>query len=261
MSRPAARSTRAASVGYAVAIPYEVSVTSRPTARRPSELVLARVRSPNVTIDQPAASPSGSSMQSLSACAAPREGSESATTSPRNAASITHQRMAGNPARGGGERGSPGAGDSGGLRRRRLFGRLGDERRLHAALDGLLGHDALLDVAPRGQLELHLEEDLLDDRAQAARPGLPLQRPVGDRLQRVTREHQLDRVEREEALELLDDRVARLREDRDEVGARELVHGAGDGQAPDELRGQAVLHQVLGQAALEQLAQVAVGLG
>ena len=37
----------------------------------------------------------------------------------------------------------------GGLRggRGRLVGRLGDERRLDAALDGLLGHDALLDVA------------------------------------------------------------------------------------------------------------------
>src|SRR3954452_7531123 len=34
--------------------------------------------------------------------------------------------------------------------RRLLAGRLGDERRLDAALDRLLGHDALLDVAPRG---------------------------------------------------------------------------------------------------------------
>src|SRR4051812_20094168 len=47
----------------------------------------------------------------------------------------------------------------------------GDERGLDAALDRLLGHDALLDVAPRGQLELHLQEDLLDDRAQAAGAG------------------------------------------------------------------------------------------
>jgi hypothetical protein len=81
---------------------------------------------------------------------------------------------------------------------------------MQAALDDLLGHDALLDVAAGGQLELHLEQDLLDDRAQAARAGLALERLVGDRDQRLVREHQLDPVEREEALELLDERVARL---------------------------------------------------
>src|SRR4051794_37565427 len=139
--------------------------------------------------------------------------------------------------------------------------RLGDERRLDAALDRLLGHDALLDVAAGGQLELDLEQDLLDDRAQAAGAGLALERAVGDGLQRVRGEDELDPVEAEEALELLDDRVARLGEDRDQVLARELVHRAGDRQAPDELRDQAVLHQVLGQAALEELAEVALGLG
>src|SRR3954468_22842469 len=97
---------------------------------------------------------------------------------------------------------------------RGLFARrLGDERRLDAALHRLLGHDALLHVAPGGQLELHLEQDLLDDRAQAARAGLALQGAVGDRLQRVGGEDELDAVEVEETLELLDDRVPRLGED------------------------------------------------
>ena len=61
------------------------------------------------------------------------------------------------------------------------------------------------------------------------RPRAPVSRSsgaIGDRLQRVGGEDQLDPVEREEALELLDDRVARLGEDRDQVLARELVHGA-----------------------------------
>src|SRR5688572_8777356 len=152
---------------------------------------------------------------------------------------------------------------SGGLGRGRvaLVGRLGDERRLDAALDRLLGHDALLDVAAGRQLELDLEQDLLDDRAQAAGAGLALQRAVGYGLQRVLGEDQLDPVEAEEALELLDDRVARLGEDRDQVLARELVHGARDGEAADELRDQAVLHEVLGEADLEQLARVLLGLG
>ena len=82
------------------------------------------------------------------------------------------------------------------------------------ALDRLLRHDALPDVAPRGQLELHLEQDLLDDRPQAAGAGLAHEGLVGDRDQRVVGEDELDPVELEEALELLDERVARLGEDR-----------------------------------------------
>ena len=45
-------------------------------------------------------------------------------------------------------------------------------------------------------------------------------------VQRVVGEDELDPVEAEEALELLDERVARLGEDRDQVVARELVHRA-----------------------------------
>jgi hypothetical protein len=100
-----------------------------------------------------------------------------------------------------------------------LLRRDGDERRAHPALDRLLGHDALAHVAAGGELEHDLEEDLLDDRAQAAGAGLALERLVGHRLEGVLREDQLDRVEREEALELLDDRVPRLGEDPDQVVA------------------------------------------
>ncbi len=63
------------------------------------------------------------------------------------------------------------------------------------------------------------------------RPRAPVSRSrarFATALQRVGREHQLDPVEAEEALELLDDRVARLRQDRDQVLTRELVHGAED---------------------------------
>ena len=49
-------------------------------------------------------------------------------------------------------------------------------------------------------------------------------------------------------------------EDRDQVVARELVHGRHDRQAADELGDQPVLDQVLGQAVLEHLARVAFGL-
>src|SRR4051795_11667360 len=137
---------------------------------------------------------------------------------------------------------------------------LGHERRAETLLDGLLGHDALLDVATGRQLELHVEQGLLEDRAQAARPGLAGQGLVRNRGERLVGEDQLDAVELEEALELLHERVARLGEDPDQVVAAELVHGAHDRQAADELGDEPVVHEVLGQALLEDLALVALGL-
>src|SRR5206468_13121304 len=116
------------------------------------------------------------------------------------------------------------------------------------------------DVAPGWELELHLEEDVLEYRPQAARAGLALEGAVGDGAERVVREHQLDAVELEEALELLDQRVARLGEDRDEVVPRELVDDRDDRQAADELGDQPVLDQVLRQQLLEDLAGVLVVL-
>src|SRR3954463_2358670 len=135
---------------------------------------------------------------------------------------------------------------------------LGHERGRDALLDRLARHDALLDVATGGQLELHLEQDLLDDRTQAAGAGLALEGLLRDRGERVLGEDELDAVEGEEALELLDQRVARLGEDRDEVLAGELMHGAHHWQTADELGYQAVVDEVLGQRVLEDLAGVAI---
>src|SRR3954462_1342756 len=135
---------------------------------------------------------------------------------------------------------------------------LGDERRPVGLLDPLARHGALLDVAAGGQLELDLEQDLLEDRPQAAGAGLALERLVGDRRKRVLGEDELDAVEGEEPLELLHERVARLGEDRDEVVARELVDGAHDGEAADELGDEPVVDEVLGQRVLEHLTRVAL---
>src|SRR4051812_348662 len=73
----------------------------------------------------------------------------------------------------------------GGLLARFLGSRLGDERRLEALLDRVPGHDALLDVATRGKLELDVQQGALEDRTQAAGPGLALQGAVGDRAERI----------------------------------------------------------------------------
>ena len=96
---------------------------------------------------------------------------------------------------------------------------LGDQGRPAALRDRLLGDDALGHVAARGQLELDVEQRLLEDRAQAAGAGLAFQRLVGDRLEAVLGEDQLDVVELEEALELAGQRVFGLGQDRDQVVA------------------------------------------
>src|SRR4051794_6971093 len=70
--------------------------------------------------------------------------------------------------------------------------RLGDERGLEAALDRLLRHHALGNVAARRQLELDVEEGLLEDRAQPAGAGLALQRAVRNRSERFLLELELD---------------------------------------------------------------------
>src|SRR5881397_1458426 len=114
-----------------------------------------------------------------------------------------------------------------------------DERRADALRDSLLRDHALGDVAPRRQLEHHVEQRSLDDRAEAARAGLALERAVGDLPHRVLGEDELDAVVAEEALVLLDERVLRLLEDLDEILAPELVHGGDDRKPADELRDQA----------------------
>src|SRR5262249_53345317 len=100
----------------------------------------------------------------------------------------------------------------GGATRGKLFQRLNDQHQLDTALNNLLGHDALLNVAPKKQLELHLQQNLLDDRTQTTNTGLALQSAVGNHAQHVLKEDELDPIEREEALELLNDHVAQLSE-------------------------------------------------
>src|SRR3954452_16669786 len=92
-----------------------------------------------------------------------------------------------------------------------------DERRADALRDALLRDHALGDVAPRRQLEHHVEQRSLDDRAEATRAGLALERAVGDLPHRVLGEDELDPVVTEEPLVLLDERVLWLLENLDEV--------------------------------------------
>src|SRR6478736_6187362 len=134
-----------------------------------------------------------------------------------------------------------------------------DEGRGDVVLDDLPGDDHLGDVAPRRHVVHHVEEDLLDDRAQAAGAGATLEGRLGDRVDGVVGELELDAVEVEELLVLLDERVARLGEDLDERLAVELVHAGDQRQATDELGDQAELGEVLGTHLSEQVVGLALG--
>src|SRR5439155_10917291 len=115
-----------------------------------------------------------------------------------------------------------------------------DERRLDALLDRLLRDRALDDVLARRELEHHVEQRALDDRAQAARAGLACQRLLGDLPERLLGEDELDRVVGEEALVLPRQRVLGLGQDLDEILLLQLVHRGDDREPADELRDQPV---------------------
>ena len=75
------------------------------------------------------------------------------------------------------------------------------------------GDDDLVDVVGGRDLEHDRPEHVFDDRAKAAGAGLAQHREVGDRLERLVVEVELDAVELEHALVLLDERVLRLGQD------------------------------------------------
>src|SRR5262249_49591934 len=103
------------------------------------------------------------------------------------------------------------------------------------------------------QLEHDVEQRVLDDRAQATRTGLALERLVGDLPERVVGEDELDVVVAEEALVLLDERVLRLHQDLHEILAMQLVHGGADRQAADEVGDQPEVEEILRHDLSEQL--------
>src|SRR5579859_478311 len=123
---------------------------------------------------------------------------------------------------------------------------LAEQQRVGLALDRLGGHDHLADVGARGDLVHDVEEDLLDDRAQAASAGLALRGAGRGREQTVIGELELDLVDRQELLVLLHDRVLRLGEDAQQVRFIQRLERNDDRHAADELGDEAVLEEVVG---------------
>src|SRR6266850_5979359 len=123
--------------------------------------------------------------------------------------------------------------------------RLGvDEKGLAFAHDGIFVHHDLAHVLHRRKIEHDVEQHLLEYGAQAARPGLPRQGLLRDRLQRLRPHFQIDRFHAEEFLVLLDERVLRLRQDLDQSLLVEFLEGRHHRQPADELRNKPILDEV-----------------
>src|SRR6185503_18151188 len=133
-----------------------------------------------------------------------------------------------------------------------------DEQRLAIGADHRLVHHDLAYVLEGRQLVHRVEQDLLEDRAQAARAGLAGQGALGDRAEGARAHLELHALHVEQALVLLDERVLRLGQDLDQRAFVELFQRREHRQAADEFRDQAVLDQVLG---LDVLQEVVGGLG
>ena len=106
-----------------------------------------------------------------------------------------------------------------------------------------------------GNLEHHVEHRVLDDALEASRARLSLDRLLGDGAEGVFFEDQLDIVHREQLFILLDGRILRLGQNAQEVVLGERFKRADDGQTSDDLRNNAVLHEVFGAHLVNQLVE------
>ena len=170
---------------------------------------------------------------------------------------------------GGGQGGSSTAGNT--VRRRgewlsRLLARgtpfdvAGHQQRVHVLEHRLAGDDDPLHVLAARHLVHDRHQDLFQDRPQPAGAGPAQDRLVGDGLERVVGELQVDAVQLEQPPVLADQRIARLGQDPDERLAVEVVHAGDDRQPADELGDHAELQQVLRHHLGERVGRGLVGL-
>src|SRR5688572_26900089 len=158
---------------------------------------------------------------------------------------------------GGGRR--PGSFGPGGLRRGRR--RLVDEVRLGLVFDHRLVHHHLAHVFERRQFVHRVEQHRLDDRAQAARASLALERLLRDGGERIRTDLEFDAFHLEQLAELLADRVLRLREDLHQRRFVEFLERRDHRQAADEFGDQAELDQIFRFDFRQDLAHVLLALG
>src|SRR5216683_2531257 len=118
-------------------------------------------------------------------------------------------------------------------------------------------HD-LFDAFQARQIEHGLQQDALENRAQAARAGLALDRLAGDRAKSLVGERQLDVLHLKQPLILFHQRVLRIGQDLLERSFVEILQRGNHRQAADELRDQAVLQQIFRLDVTEDFAGAAI---
>src|SRR6478672_238394 len=133
-----------------------------------------------------------------------------------------------------------------------------DVERTGGSLDHFARDHDLLDAFQARKVEHGLEQDALEDRAQAPRAGLALDRPAGDRAKRLVGEGELDILHLEQPLVLLHQRVLRIGQNLLQRSLVEIFQGRDHRQAADEFRDQAVLQQIFRLDMAEDFAGAAV---
>src|SRR6266478_707901 len=133
-----------------------------------------------------------------------------------------------------------------------------DIERAGGTLDHFARDHDLFDAFQARQIEHGFEQDAFENRTQAARAGLALDRLAGDCAKRLIGERQLDVLHLEQPLILLHQRVLRIGQDLLERSFIEILQRGDHRQAADELRNQAVLQQILGLDVTEDLAGAAI---
>src|ERR1051326_4029631 len=102
-----------------------------------------------------------------------------------------------------------------------------------------------LDVLPRRQVEHHVGEKFLDNRAEHASAGAALERLLGDGPKRTLVEAELHFLELEQLRILLRERVLRLLEDANERVFVQGLERNDNREAADELRDQTIAKQIV----------------
>src|ERR1700736_5395034 len=133
-----------------------------------------------------------------------------------------------------------------------------DIERASRSLDHFARDHDLFNAFQARKIEHCLEQDAFENRAQAPRACLALDRLAGDRAKSLVGERQLDVLHLEQPLILFHQRVLWIGQDLLERSFVEILQRGDHRQPANELRDQAVLQQILGLDVTEDFAGTAI---
>src|SRR6185437_5230223 len=118
-----------------------------------------------------------------------------------------------------------------------------DVKRASRTLDNFARDHDLFHSFQAWKIEHGLQQDALEDRAQAPRASLALDRLAGDRAERLIGESQFDILHLEQTLILLDQRILRIGENLFQRSFVEILQRHDHRQSADEFRNQTILQE------------------